>query len=134
MTCFGRRMGSRSSFSCNSSIRLTFHLSRWTCQVPKANVNIGTIPTRIINGLNSEFLLAFKWNFELSEDAVDSLVVDSSRLEGFRGFIHARRLKADNSGLFRRKHDAQSEEDMTALPKMLAEGELGGRAAWVSAR
>ena len=87
-----------------------------------------------MKGLISEFLFAFRWNFELSEDAVDSLVVDSSRLKGFlRLFTHARCLIA-NSGLLRRKHDAQSEEDMTALPKMLAEGELGGRAAWVSAR
>jgi hypothetical protein len=45
-------MGSRSSFSRSSSIRLTFHCRRWSCQVPRENVKMGMKPRRSIAGLN----------------------------------------------------------------------------------
>lgn len=51
-------MGSRESFSCSSSMRLIFHFSRFTCQVPSANVKIGTMPSRIIVGLSRESFFA----------------------------------------------------------------------------
>ena len=58
LTCGGKGMASRCSFSSNSSMNATFHFKRCTCQVPKAKVNIGTRPTKIMVGVTHGSRLA----------------------------------------------------------------------------
>ena len=71
-------------------MRLIFHLSRFTCQVPSANVKIGTMPRRIIVGLSKESF------FALYAGAA-AVAVDSVRLQfAARGFLsNCRRHEAD---------------------------------------
>ena len=46
---FGSIKGSRLAFSSSSSIRASFHWSRWICHVPRPNVKIGMKPsTRVV--------------------------------------------------------------------------------------
>ena len=55
----GNIKGSRLSFSSSSSMRLTFHLSRCTCHVPRAKVKKGIIPTRTMAGVSHGYRRAF---------------------------------------------------------------------------
>ena len=54
LTLLGNGMGSLWSFSDNWSMRSTFHLSLWTCQVPNANVKTGMRPKATNVGFRAE--------------------------------------------------------------------------------
>lgn len=99
----GSTSGSRDSFSCSSSMRFTFHLSRSTCQVPSAKVNIGMIPSRTIAGLKSEYC------FVLYCGAVELAVVDSVLFLGILWRDHPLKdLKDDpENSLCRSKDDIE---------------------------
>jgi len=77
---------------------LTFHLSRCTCHVPRANVKNGMMPTRTIVGVSHGYRRAF-WLGGWGAAVVDSL----------RTPVRRRRL------VFRRKKEDRKEDNMMPI-------------------
>jgi len=94
----GNIRGSRLNFSSSSSMRLTFHLSRCTCHVPRANVKNGIMPTRTIVGVSHGYRRAF-WLRGWGAAVVDSL----------RTPVRRKRLA------FRRKEEDRKEDNMMPI-------------------
>ena len=94
----GNNRGSRLSFSSSSSMRSTFHLSRCTCHVPRANVKNGMMPTRTIVGVIHGYRRAF-W-----PRGWGAAVVDSPRTR-----VRRKRL------VFRRKKEDRKEDNMMPI-------------------